>query len=84
MAVLQNLPLPACVRGLLLPAGEDAAEAQLCDGLERGHGVARHVEGAVEGHLCSSRAELLHDTSVHILQNSGDLYCTRLQRKLSA
>ena len=37
------------MRCLLLAAGEDPAEAQLGDGLEGGHGVARHVEGAVKG-----------------------------------
>ena len=42
---------PAAVRGLLLPAREEPPKAQLGDGLERGHGVAGHVEGAVEGHL---------------------------------
>ena len=42
---------PAAVRGLLLPAREEPTESQLGDGLERGHGVAGHVEGAVEGNL---------------------------------
>ena len=37
------------MRRLLLAASEDAAEAQLGDGVERGQGLARHVEGAVEG-----------------------------------
>ena len=54
--------LPAPVRGLLLPAREEPAEAQVGDGLERGEWIACHVEGAVEGDLCSSRSELLHDT----------------------
>ena len=48
------------MRRLLLPAGEDAAEAQLGDGLERGDRVARHVEGAVEGNCGGNSMGLKH------------------------
>ena len=47
------------MRRFLLPAGEDTAEAQLSDGLERGDGVARHVEGAVEGN-CGGNIAIIH------------------------
>ena len=53
------------MRRFLLPAGEDTAEAQLSDGLERGDGVARHVEGAVEGNCNGNIAIIFNETEVY-------------------
>ena len=62
------------MRRFLLPAGEDAAEAQLSDGLERGDGVARHVDGAVEGNCGGNIAIIFIEIEVYGLNPGLNMY----------